>query len=132
MWKDRCLNREDAILLSRTGEQLRRSRSEVENEAGEVLAEILAHAKILPEGENAPEYVELNDRFTYEITDAGTRHTVMLVVPEESDSKAGKISFVSPVGLAVLGTPVGAETTVELPDGRMLSIRIVSTVPLEA
>lgn len=131
MWNDRCLNREDAILLSRTAEQLLRM-ADVETNAGDVLTEIVAQARILPEGTRASAYVELNDRFTYEVCDTGARQTVMLVAPDDADPRAGKISFVSPVGLAVLGMPVGAEALVLLPDGRKLPIRIVSTVPLAA
>ncbi|MGE4339238.1 MAG: GreA/GreB family elongation factor [Pigmentiphaga sp.] len=127
MWNDRCLNRQDAIVLSRTAEHLMRI---TESDAGEALTEIVAQARILPEGDRATAYVELNDRLTYEMCDTGARQTVTLVAPDEAEPRAGKISFVSPVGLAVLGMPVGAEATVWLPDGRQMPIRIVSTVPL--
>ncbi|MCK9513901.1 MAG: GreA/GreB family elongation factor [Pigmentiphaga sp.] len=131
MWNDRCLNRQDAIVLSRTAEQLMRL-ADVETNVGEALTEIVAQARILPEGDRATAYVELNDRLTYEMCDTGARQTVTLVAPDEAEPRAGKISFVSPVGLAVLGMPVGAEAMVWLPDGRQMPIRIVSTVPLSA
>src|SRR5690625_3331962 len=111
----RCFNREDATLLSRTAEHLLRL-SEVQATAAEALVELIAQARILPEGERAPAYVELNDRITYEVVDSGAKQSITLVAPEDADPRSNRISFVSPVGLAVIGMPVGEETTVSLPD----------------
>ncbi len=131
MTTTRCFNRDDATLLSRTAEHLLRL-SEVQATAAETLVDLIAQARILPEDIRASAYVELNDRITYEVCDSGAQQTITLVAPDEADARTNRISFVSPVGLALIGMPVGEETDVTLPGGRNMRIRVLETIPLAA
>jgi transcription elongation factor GreA len=47
----------------------------------------------------------------------GERATYAIVSPAEVDPGAGRISFASPVGRALIGQPAGAEVTVRTPTG---------------
>jgi len=52
---------------------------------------------------------------------------VVLVHPIESDAAAGRVSVLSPVGLALLGRRPGARVAAELPGDRRLALRILDT-----
>ncbi|MDQ3938580.1 MAG: transcription elongation factor GreA, partial [Chloroflexota bacterium] len=54
----------------------------------------------------------------------GVRETYSIVGPAEADPAAGRISYVSPVGAALIGAHAGQEVTVQLP-GRKVIYRVV-------
>jgi regulator of nucleoside diphosphate kinase len=56
------------------------------------------------------------------------RRSVVLVHPIEADAAVGRISVLSPVGLALLGRTPGSLVDVALPGGRVLTIRILEAV----
>jgi regulator of nucleoside diphosphate kinase len=58
---------------------------------------------------------------------SGARRTVTLVYPDEADAGGGRISVLSPVGLALIGRQRGTVAVPTLPNGRQLRIRIVDT-----
>ena len=60
---------------------------------------------------------------------SGTRRTVTLAYPDEADPAKGRISVLSPVGLALLGRRRGSVAAPGMPNGRQLSIRILEIEP---
>ena len=57
--------------------------------------------------------VELED------VDSGEQKTYSILGPDEADPSKGSISFVSPVGKALLGKEVGDEVSINIPRGRV-------------
>ena len=57
--------------------------------------------------------VELED------VDSGEAKTYTILGPDEADPGKGSISFLSPVGQALLGREEGDEVSVEIPRGRV-------------
>ena len=54
-----------------------------------------------------------------ENVDNGETKTYTILGPDEADPTKGSISFLSPVGQALLGREVGDEVSVEIPRGRV-------------
>jgi regulator of nucleoside diphosphate kinase len=58
---------------------------------------------------------------------------VTLVEPAAADAAAGRISVLSPIGLALIGRRRGAVSDALLPNGRRLTLRVLDAAPaLEA
>ena len=86
-----------------------------------VLRSILERAHVLPLGERAIVGSHLRVRYV-----DGDSARYELVVPTEVDTEAGRISFESPVGAALMGTRAGDEVEVVTPAGaRRLQVRSV-------
>ena len=62
--------------------------------------------------------VQFGDRVTFERED-GRMQTFRIVGEDQADPAKGSISFLSPVGQALLGREVGDEVTVDIPRGRV-------------
>lgn len=56
---------------------------------------------------------------TLEDVDSGERKEYTLLGPDEANPQRGSISFLSPVGQALLGKEEGDEVTVDIPRGRV-------------
>ena len=54
-----------------------------------------------------------------EDVDSGEARSFTILGPDEADPAKGSISFLSPVGQALLGREVGDEVTVDIPRGRV-------------
>lgn len=54
-----------------------------------------------------------------EDVDSGESRTFTILGPDEADPARGSISFLSPVGQALLGKEVGDEVGVDIPRGRV-------------
>ncbi len=94
-------------------------------DAAEALGEELARARIVPAAEAPATLVTMNSRVVFENLATARRREVTLVYPHESDSAAGRISILAPVGAALLGLSVGQEIEWPLPDGTRGRYRIV-------
>lgn len=73
----------------------------------ERLLEELGRAKILPAAKLPANVVAIGNRVTYRDEFSGQERTVMLVYPEDADIAQGKISVMTPIGVALLGLPEG-------------------------
>jgi regulator of nucleoside diphosphate kinase len=78
--------------------------------AGEGLADLAAalgreldRARILPEGRSSADHVRIGSGVTFRDEASGKESTITLVRPEEADVDAGKISVMTPVGVALIG-----------------------------
>lgn len=56
---------------------------------------------------------------TVEDIDSGEKREFTLLGPDEAEPARGSISFLSPVGQALLGKEAGDEVTIEIPRGRV-------------
>ncbi len=104
-------------------ESARKEQSFVEGRI-QALEALLRSAVVVAAGE-AGETVGVGS--TVVVESDGESHTFVLVGSSEADPAAGRISYVSPVGQALIGRRVGDETAVRLPRGevryRVLEIR---------
>ena len=112
---------------------LRRGQA-LETAAAEALADLLSEARFVPDEALPADRVAMNSRVSYEELPRGARRTVTLVYPADADAGEGRISVLSPIGLALLGRAPGAVVEPPMPDGRRLRVRILSLErePLEA
>lgn len=90
----------------------------------EALEEILDLGRIVPAEEIPHDVVTMNSEVVFDEVDSGEQRTVTLTYPDQAVPADGKVSVLSPVGIALLGLAVGAETALSLPRGRMARIRI--------
>lgn len=70
--------------------------------------------------------VTMEDRVTYEDESSGVRREISLAWPGSADPSAGRISVLTPIGVALLGLSVGGRFDQRLPDGRVARLRILS------
>jgi len=105
----------DAGRLARIVEDLLRRGEAVENGA-ESLHETLDSARLVASAEIATDIVTMNSEVTIE-DPSGARHVVKLAYPAEANPAEGKVSVLSPLGNALLGSRVGASVTFATPVG---------------
>ncbi len=95
---------------------------------GDVLADELGRATVLPLARMPENVVRMHSRVTYQIEGAGDRREVELVFPEEADAAAGKVSVLAPVGAALLGLEEGQSIDwAFFPDGNVRRLRVLRT-----
>jgi regulator of nucleoside diphosphate kinase len=101
----------------------RRVRS-LEPDPTDELTDLLMEARLL-ESERLPEdCVRMHSTVTYVEQPGGMQRTVTLEYPEDADAAQGKVSVLSPIGLALIGRKVGAVIAPAMPNGRAMTIRI--------
>jgi len=80
----------------------------------------ITHAQILARKASRPsQRAVVGAKVTLEYVDTGKKVMYTLVDVREADASSGKISTVSPVGLALLNRFVGEEVTVNVPKGTL-------------
>ncbi len=121
----------DVFISTRDAEALaamlgaHRRANSFEADASDALAERLLEARFVPAERLPADRVAMGSTVTYVEAPSGARRTMTLAYPGEADVAKGRISILSPVGLALLGRRRGAETAAVLPNGRELRIRIL-------
>lgn len=119
----------DLVISARDAEALaamlgaHRRANPFEADASDALAELLLEARLV--ARLAADRVAMDSTVIYAEAPSGARRTVTLAYPGEADAAKGRISVLSPVGLALLGRRRGAEAAPVLPSGRRLSLRIL-------
>jgi len=90
------------------------------------LAELLDEAEVIDSRQVAPDVVTMYAQV--EVEDLGTRGRQTLVVcyPADAEPARGSISVLSPVGLALLGLPVGAVARWRAPGGREKAAKVAA------
>jgi regulator of nucleoside diphosphate kinase len=114
------VTRPDAIKLSALIEHL----SVTRGEQADLLQEVLDLADIVPSSSITPEVVTLKSRVEIEDALTGQAREITLVLPDQFDPAAGRISVVSPMGRALLGRRVGDVVEVQVPAGDTRAIRL--------
>ena len=103
----------------------RRRQHALEAAAADALADLLVEARLVPHEELPSDRIAMNSRVSYREEPDGMRRSVVLVHPIEADAAFGRISVLSPVGLALLGRTPGSVVTAEVPGDRALTLRIL-------
>ncbi|WP_083392713.1 nucleoside diphosphate kinase regulator [Rhodobacter xanthinilyticus] len=67
----------------------------------------LGRATVLPARKMPANVVGIGNTVTYRDETSGQKRTVTLVYPEDADILQGKISVMTPIGVALLGLPEG-------------------------
>lgn len=76
----------------------------------EVLLTELDRAKVVADGKLPEGVVRMGSRVTYQ-TNAGQAQTVTLVYPVDADIEQGRISVMTPIGVALIGLKAGQSIT---------------------
>src|SRR5690348_1022733 len=109
------LSAADAEVLALMLGERRRAHA-VEAAAADALADLLVEARKVPHHELPEDRVAMNSVITYREEPDGALRTVALVHPIESDPSRGRISVLSPIGLALLGRHRVALHAATMPD----------------
>ena len=88
------------------------------------LEKMIKTAQII-EDESTDDEVGLNKDVTVEFIGMGRKKTFVLVTTVLGNSREGKISIDSPIGMAVKGKKVGDETEFALPNGEVSKVKIL-------
>lgn len=103
----------------------RRRQHALEAAAADTLLDLVVEARQVPDQELPADRVAMNSKVTYREEPDGMSRSVVLVHPIEADAAVGRISVLSPVGLALLGRSVDSLVDVDVPGGKQLTIRIL-------
>ena len=87
--------------------------------------EAIVKNHVLIESRQDGDRVELASTVTL-VEEGGPEETYRIVGPAEADPAAGKVSYASAMGQALLGHRVGDEVDVHTPTGSSYTVRIVS------
>lgn len=89
----------------------------------------LSRARVVKAGKLPDDVVAIGRRVTWRDEKAGKDQSGVLVWPEDADIAAGRISVATPIGVALIGLPVGArfQWQTRLGEIRDLTILAVSS-----
>ena len=111
----------------------RRHADRFEADAADALAEVLMDARKVPYNRLPADRVAINSRVTYREEPHGEPRTIILAHPSDANATEGRISVLSPVGRALLGRKPGTVSSMGVPGGRAVRIRVLATArPAEA
>lgn len=115
--RDICLTELDAVRLESMLEQVRR-RAPEERSSIEALEDRVDAARVVHQTCIEPQVVTMNS--TVVLTDRTTGEGVELTLayPAEADAEQGRVSVLSPVGRALIGSRVGEVLRVAVPGQR--------------
>jgi regulator of nucleoside diphosphate kinase len=91
----------------------------------EFLADELERAELIAPAEFKPNAVTMNSCARIMDNDTGEVRVVTLVYPGEEDSVRGKVSILTPLGMALLGLGEGARMDWPTLDGRRKSVSVL-------
>jgi regulator of nucleoside diphosphate kinase len=123
---DIVFSNSDAEALARLLANHRRARP-FEADGGDALADLMLDARFVADEAMPDGHVGLHSRVTYAEERGAPLRTVVLVAPEDADPGMGRVSVLTPIGLALIGRPRGALTEARLPNGRTLRLRVLDT-----
>jgi regulator of nucleoside diphosphate kinase len=125
-------NRKPAVAVTRTdSERLWRLAESFADRNPAVAEELLAElerAKVVDDGRLAPDVVRMGSslRFT---SDLGEDRNVTLVFPGEADIAEGKVSVLTPIGVALIGLSAGQSIDWTARDGRVHRLTVETVQP---
>lgn len=88
-------------------------------EVTELLYRELDRANVVAPEALPADVVSLGSRVSFENEDTGKVHTFQLVMPQEMDGSADRISLLTPAGAALIGLTVGARIQWPAPGGEL-------------
>ena len=86
----------------------------------------LGSARVLSPGDVPQDMITMNSRFALSDPESQTRITHTLVYPDAASPERGRISVLTPMGMALFGAREGDEVSWISPDGR--EVRIVRQI----
>jgi regulator of nucleoside diphosphate kinase len=95
---------------------------------GEELVELIESAEVVPAEAIPPGIVTMNSRVLYDDSADGPAEAITLVYPEEADVDKGRVSVLSPLGLALLGARNGEQVILETPGNGLREVRVQQVV----
>lgn len=101
-----------------------------EADAADALADLLVDARTVAPDRLPGDRVAMNSLVAYREEPGGGQRRVAVVHPGAADASAGRISVLSPVGRALLGRKRGAVTSLRVPGGRALTLRVLEVAPM--
>lgn len=107
----------------------RRRTERLEAEAANALADVLMQARMVPHDRLPADCVAMNSSVAYREEPDGELRCIVVVHPADANPSVGRISVLSPVGRALLGRRTGSVTTISVPGGRALKIRVLEVHP---
>lgn len=126
--------RDRPILITRTDaarlRELLATRARAERDQNHLLelAEELERARIAGSDEVPADVIGINSHIQVLDLASGERRYLTLVLPPDSDARAGRISVLAPMGTALLGFRAGDEVVWQMPGG-LRRLRIESVRP---
>ena len=96
----------------------------------EQLVEELGRARIVTPTRLRADVVDLGREVTYHDETTGKDHTVTLVLPQEADISSGRVSVMTPIGIALIGLAEDAVFHWETQDGQRRALKILKVSPL--
>src|SRR5690349_2847893 len=121
---DIVFSNRDAEALARLLVNHRRAHP-FEADGSDALADLMLDARFVADEVMPAGYAGLHSRVTYAEERGAPLRTVVLVAPEEADAAIGRVSVLTPIGLALIGRRRGALTDAALPNGRTLRLRVL-------
>lgn len=124
-----AISQSDFSRLSLLAEILVRRKSDL----ADPLSSELARSELLDEAVREREVVRMGSRLEYE-TAPGDARTVTLVFPQDEDISSGRISILTPIGIALIGLSVGNSMDWRRRDGstrRLTVTRIFTSSALQ-
>jgi regulator of nucleoside diphosphate kinase len=109
----------DHSRLLRLAESIERANAEL---SGQLFIE-LERAEVLPDVELRDDVVGMGATLDYQ-TDAGETRTVTLVYPGEENITDGRVSILTPIGVALIGLPLGSPMDWRTRDGRLQALTV--------
>lgn len=115
-----AISQSDFARLTLLAEALVRRNSELADQ----LSQELVRAKIVDDTVHGPEVVRMGSTLEYE-TEVGDARTVTLVFPQDEDIASGRISILTPIGVALIGLSVGDSMDWRRRDGGMQRLKVI-------
>lgn len=94
-------------------------------ELSDILSRELERAKVLADRRVPASVVRMGSSVTYH-TETGDERRVTLVFPAEADISAGKVSILTPIGIALLGLSPGQTMEWLARDGRKHTLTVLT------
>ena len=85
----------------------------------------LARAKTLPAQEVPTDAIGLGSHVRFRDDTTGQDQLITLVLPEQADISAGKVSVATPIGIALIGLSNGAHFSWETRDGARHNLTVL-------
>lgn len=119
---ERLLATPDALLLRQWGQTQRH----------EDINDLLDEAQIVPSESLPADAVSLGASVDLEDVASGQRHTLVPCAPDQSAPALGRVSVLSPAGLALMGLRVGDTARWHNPSGASGAARVIAVHPPDA
>lgn len=118
--------KQNLILCKGDYEQIMALTSVNATDAMQTLEEEISDAEVV-DGDTPPENtVGLNTIVEILDLDKNTKSTIQLVLPKEANADEGKISILTPMGMAVIGLQVGQKYQWPMPNGNIKNFEVLS------